>query len=80
MTHDGKLLAGSWGFELESVHGETLCLWQGELDKNCPVSTAREVIRMIGGAELKVVSEEGHLSLMVNRGEEILRYLLNAGS
>jgi hypothetical protein len=49
-------------------------------DKNCPVSTAEEVILMVSGVKLKVVSEEGHLSLMVNRGEEILRHLLNAGS
>jgi pimeloyl-ACP methyl ester carboxylesterase len=80
MTHDGKLLGGSWGFELESIHSKTVCLWQGELDKNCHVSTAEEVIRMVSGVELKVVSKEGHLSLMVNRGEEILRHLINAGS
>jgi pimeloyl-ACP methyl ester carboxylesterase len=80
MTHDGKLLGGSWGFELESIHSKKVCLWQGELDKNCPVSTAKEVIWMASGAELKVVSKEGHLSLMVNPGEEILRHLLNAGS
>jgi pimeloyl-ACP methyl ester carboxylesterase len=80
MTHDGKLLGRSWGFELESIHSKTVCLWQGELDKNCPVSTAKEVIRMVSGTELRVVSKEGHLSLMVNRGEEILRHLLNAGS
>jgi pimeloyl-ACP methyl ester carboxylesterase len=28
MTHDGKLLGGSWSFELESIHSKTVCLWQ----------------------------------------------------
>jgi pimeloyl-ACP methyl ester carboxylesterase len=77
MTHEGKLLGGSWGFELESLRDKRVCLWQGDLDRNCPVSIAQEVVQRVSHVELKVVRKEGHLSLIVNQGEEILRHLLD---
>jgi pimeloyl-ACP methyl ester carboxylesterase len=79
MTHEGMLLGGSWGFELESLYGKRICLWQGDLDRNCPVSVTHEVVRKVSTLELRVVNKEGHLSLLVNRGEDILKHLIDAG-
>lgn len=80
MTHEGMLLGGNWGFELESLYGKRICSWQGDLDRNCPVSITQEVVRRVSTVELRTVSQEGHLSLLVNRCEDILRHLIDAGS
>lgn len=73
---EARLYASEWGFELDEVQFDGLCLWHGRLDTNCPVAMAEKAVAQLKGAELKVLQEEAHVSLPVNHAKEIMRHLL----
>lgn len=70
-THEGRIYASPWGFELEHIP-MPVTIWQGELDQNVPPSNSRIFAREIPNAKAHFVPEEGHISLLVNHGEAIL--------
>jgi len=68
---ESSLFARPWGFELSDIRSE-VHLFQGDLDKNVPPTMGRYQVAQIPDCVAHFYPDEGHLSLVVNRGEEIL--------
>jgi len=64
------MYARPWGFRLEEITME-MHLWQGEQDKNVPPSMGRYQAQAIPNCRAQFYPEDGHISLAVNRIEEI---------
>jgi len=78
MAWEAKLFGCPWGFELDELDVEgRLMMWHGGVDRNSPVGMAVEASNHIAGADLTVSDEDGHVSLIVNRMEEILRSMVH---
>lgn len=71
-SYEFQLLLKPWGFKLEDIH-YPITLWQGGLDKQAPLEHARLYARLIPKATLNFFENEGHLSLLVNHADAILR-------
>ncbi|KAF2456581.1 Alpha/Beta hydrolase protein, partial [Lineolata rhizophorae] len=73
-AYEAKLFSGDWGFKLEDVKMAegTLVLWHGEKDVNVPVAMAQKAAGLLDGAELRLSPDEGHISLPVNKTDEIM--------
>jgi hypothetical protein len=76
-AYDGVLLGRSWGFKLEDVKLRSLYLWHGELDKEVPVATAREVAKRLVQCKATFYPGEGHISLIVNHSKEIVASMIS---
>jgi len=61
----------SWGFELENIQ-YPVAIWHGTVDAQAPVSHARIYARLIPNATLRIIENEGHLSLIHHYFSEIL--------
>ncbi len=61
-----------WGFNLENIT-LPVTIWQGGLDKQAPEMHAKIYAKLIPNANLMFFKQEGHLSILKNQGEEILR-------
>lgn len=61
-----------WGFDLSGIT-VPVQVWQGDDDFMVPHSHSRWLASNIPNAELKFVPENGHISLVVNYREEILK-------
>ena len=61
-----------WGFKLENI-SYPITIWQGGMDKQAPEMHARIYAKLIPNANLIFFKDEGHLSILKNHGEEILR-------
>jgi pimeloyl-ACP methyl ester carboxylesterase len=73
---DGWLYAKPWGFQLDSIRVPTH-LWHGEADVIVPPAMARQLAEAIPGCRARFLPNEGHFSLPLNRGQEMLE---SAGS
>ena len=73
-SQEMRLLINPWGFDLTKIKLKCpINIWQGGLDKQVPVMHAEIYARLIPNATLNFFQHEGHLSLLINKGEEILR-------
>lgn len=70
-----RLLVGDWGFSLDELR-IPVTVWQGSLDRNVPPEMGRSLASSIPGARLRLLDGEGHLSLVHNHFEEVLRDLV----
>lgn len=70
-----QLYARSWGFRLEDISRE-VHLFQGEKDRNVPPSMGRYQAQALPNCRAHFYPEEGHISLVINRLDEILAVLL----
>jgi pimeloyl-ACP methyl ester carboxylesterase len=78
LTYDILLIEGrSWGFQLEEIAFPALYLWHGELDKDTPIAMGRAVADQLAQCKAVYYSGEGHISLIVNHREEIVRTLMS---
>jgi pimeloyl-ACP methyl ester carboxylesterase len=71
---DAALAVSPWDFPIESIP-ITVHLWQGEDDRNVSSAAGRFFARTIPGCQAVFLPGEGHISLVVNHLEEILRVL-----
>ncbi|MBO0793332.1 MAG: alpha/beta hydrolase [Ktedonobacteraceae bacterium] len=77
LTYDVLLTEGRpWGFQLEEIAFPTLYLWHGELDKDTPIAMGRAVADQLAQCQATYYPGEGHISLIVNYREEIVRTLM----
>lgn len=67
-----QLTLKPWGFNVADIKCP-ITIWQGELDKQAPLAHANLYARLIPHAKLTLLKQEGHISLLINHGEEILR-------
>lgn len=73
---EGRIYAEPWGFELSDIT-IPVSIWQGTLDVNVPLSNGRMLADEIPDANGNFVEGEGHMSLLINKGDDILADLLN---
>jgi len=71
---DTALAVGSWGLPLSTLVA-SITLWHGDQDGEAPVIGARWLADQIPGARLRVLPDEGHLSLIARHGGLILKEL-----
>ena len=64
-----------WGFPLEQV-ATPVHIWHGEADRSTPVAMGRHLAERIPGCKARFFEGEGHLSLVRQYRDEILRALL----
>jgi len=67
-----QLFVKPWGFDIANIKCP-ITIWQGGLDKQVPVAHANLYAKLIPNAKLTIFKQEGHVSLLINHGEEILR-------
>ena len=67
-----QLLVKPWGFNIAHIQCPTT-IWQGGMDQQLPLSHANLYVKLIPNAQLTFFEQEGHISLLINHGEEILR-------
>lgn len=67
-----QLIARPWGFNLANIKCP-VTIWQGGLDKQAPLAHAKIYSKLIPNAKFTFFKQEGHLSLLVNHGDKILR-------
>ena len=72
---EGQLYSRSWGFRLEDVARE-VHLFQGELDVNVPPWMGRRQAQALPRCRPHFYSDEGHISLVLNQSDDILRTLV----
>jgi len=72
---DLVLASRPWGFDLGQVP-MVVNLWFGGRDVNVPPAAGNYLARSLGRSEARYYPDEGHLSLIWNRFEEILTGLL----
>jgi pimeloyl-ACP methyl ester carboxylesterase len=70
-AQDFHLFCRDWGFGLEEVT-VPVHLWQGDVDRNVPMTHGRVQAEMIPHAQMRVCPGEGHM-LVFDHLEEILR-------
>ncbi|MEO8352148.1 MAG: alpha/beta hydrolase [Chthoniobacteraceae bacterium] len=68
---DASIYAQPWGFDPAEIT-IPVRLWHGTEDHNFSVTLAEELGARIPGCQLRIVEGEGHYSIVINRGREIL--------
>lgn len=71
-TWETLLFARSWGFHLQDIH-IPVYLWHGELDNAAPI---KYMASAIPDCRAKFFPQDGHISLIVNHYEELLRAMV----
>ena len=74
--YEGCLYVRPWAFRLEDITTE-IYLWQGELDVHVPPSMGHYLANAIPHCHATFYANEGHLSLPLNRLEEILNVFIS---
>ncbi|HLO28877.1 MAG TPA: alpha/beta hydrolase [Anaerolineales bacterium] len=74
-AYDGALLGRSWGFKPEDIQFPSIYLWHGELDTQVPISIGKATAKSLPHCKATYYPEEGHISLIVNHAEEIVKAL-----
>ena len=69
-----RLLLKPWGFNLEAIK-IPVHIWYGAQDKQAPKSHAELYAELIPNAQLKVIDNEGHISILKNHMNDILSNL-----
>lgn len=70
-----RLYTRPWGFELGNVSTEVR-LWYAEQDGNAPPAMGRYLASALPNARLEIVSDQAHLSLLIDHGDRILAELI----
>jgi pimeloyl-ACP methyl ester carboxylesterase len=74
VVQEWKLYVADWQMDLSKVHFP-IALWYGEDDKMAPYHRGNYYKNTLPNSTLKVISDEGHFSLIRNHLEEILMEL-----
>lgn len=65
-----------WGFELAELELEGVRLWYGAEDTGTPAVMGRRLAEELRGPRLCVMEGEGHISIVVRHGGDVLRAML----
>jgi pimeloyl-ACP methyl ester carboxylesterase len=75
--YEGRLYGQPWGFRLEDITFDRVCLWHGELDTNVPVAMGRAIAEAIPNCRAKFCPNDAHISIIFNHMQEIMITLLS---
>jgi len=75
MAVDCQLQDTYWGFQLSDLTRTPIYLWHGEQDVFSPPSLSKHMARFIKNCQATFYPGDGHISLLFNHGNEILRTL-----
>ena len=76
-VNDAAILFGHpWGFRPEDISEVEVFVWHGELDQSVPISMSKALCSRIDGAEAAFFPDEGHVSLLLRRGADIVSALV----
>ena len=75
-AYEGVLFGRPWGFRLEEIKFPSIFIWHGELDTEAPVASARRVAEKLTQCKATYYPSEGHISLIVNHAQDILKALI----
>ena len=79
LVTDFQLYSEDWGFKLSEIPYENkVSIFHGELDKNVPISSAKSLSEEIQNCKTKFYPDEGHLSVLINKFEEIMQTFSDA--
>ena len=73
-SQDAKIYKSDWGFDLNEVKSP-IVIYHGELDKNVRIESAHYIIESLPHCTSYVLQNEGHLSLIYNHINDILKRL-----
>jgi pimeloyl-ACP methyl ester carboxylesterase len=73
---EARLLAGDWGFVLESIERDKILLWHGKEDVNCPVAVVEKAQKDMKRSRLISLEDEAHISVPVKYGRKVLEGLM----
>src|SRR3954454_3569232 len=77
-AYEGRLLGKQgWGFRLADIRFPEIYLWHGGRDKDVPLQHAQQVAEQLVQCNVHWFPDEGHISVLVNHQEEILKLLSN---
>ncbi|MGM0929409.1 MAG: alpha/beta fold hydrolase [Actinomycetota bacterium] len=71
---DMRLAASPWGFTVEDA-GVPAYIWHGAVDRNVPVATAHWLSGRLPSAELQLVEDGGHISVLDSSAGTVLQQL-----
>jgi pimeloyl-ACP methyl ester carboxylesterase len=74
-VEEALMLAKRWEFRAEDITFEHIFLWHGEQDRIVPVAPARLLARALPRCTATFYPDTGHLSTVVNHGQDILHTL-----
>ncbi len=78
VAHDDVLIHRSWGFDLGGIRPH-VDLWQGDADVNVPPAAAEYLRAALPGADLVLLSGQGHFLIFEHWGEILARLVDGAG-
>jgi pimeloyl-ACP methyl ester carboxylesterase len=68
-----------WGFDPRTLGIAHVQLWHGGMDHNVPVAMGQALAAQIPGCQVRILPEEGHISLLYKYGQEIVATLIQTG-
>ncbi len=75
-VHEGRIYVKPWGFNPTNITPQLpVHLWHGELDVNVPISMGQRMSELIPNCTPKFYPNEAHLSVSINKIDEILETL-----
>ena len=72
-------MSSAWRFDPTAIT-VPVQLWHGEQDGEAPVAMGRWITRTVPTCHGRFFPDEGHLSLIVQHADDILRELVDAAS
>ena len=79
MATDARIYQEPWPFDLADIDVPTV-IWHGEADTIVPVSIGRYYAAHVPGSEAHFPAEDGHLSIIVNRLDDVARFVLHGAA
>ena len=79
-AREGTIFGRPWGFAWREIEMSEMYLWHGELDRSVPISVAHAVADELPHCTATYYSDEGHISLIVNRAGDLVAALTKGGS
>jgi pimeloyl-ACP methyl ester carboxylesterase len=78
LDDEWRIFVTDWGFELKSITLKNVRLWCGTEDSICPPELSRKIKDGISQAKLTEFEGDTHYSIFAEKGEQILRELLES--
>jgi len=76
---DTALLGSAWQFDPSGIN-VPVQLWHGEQDVEAPAAMGRWITKTVPTCHARFFPDEGHISLIVNHADDILRTLIGAAN